>query len=119
MGARVGFIFLLELPLHRSHVIRCATASNIVAICRKLQARCLGAPARLAHLHYQEQHLFEKAAILSPQSVDNGHVPLANIAPMTRHLVVSGAPAVSVLVALVHELRNVSFRASAAWCTGV
>jgi hypothetical protein len=34
VGARVGFIFLFELPLHRRHVIRCGMASNI--------AGCLG-----------------------------------------------------------------------------
>ncbi len=74
--------------------------------------------ARHSYLHCQEQHLFGKAATLSPRSVDIlSHATCKNSSGMTCHLVIRGAATVSMLIALVDKLRNMSVRVHAAWRT--
>jgi hypothetical protein len=41
VGARVGFVFLLELLLHGSHVVRCSHASRFTCPCGSSSSRAL------------------------------------------------------------------------------
>jgi hypothetical protein len=72
--AGIGLVFLLELPLHRSHVIRCRAnhtprhastmlASDIEQNCWLRSATCIA-----AYLHCQEQSLCGIAAAPGQQS---------------------------------------------------
>jgi hypothetical protein len=93
--ARVGFVFLLELALHRSHVVRCGAASTPKASARVAQTCAAQSRACAGKQQLQINNLRRMSEAL-----------LTDITQLMPHLVVRGATAVSVLVALVHQLRG-------------
>lgn len=98
--ASVGFVFLLQLPLHCGHVVRCGTASTLQHN-HLLRHVSHTAP----HLRSQEQHSCGIAAAPSHQSdCRQSRAGCKWITNSKSHLLIRGAATVSVAVSFVHKL---------------